>query len=199
MDVAGRRVAGDEILAGTVDLVVVHPPPEHIVRGAVGRGYPLFVFAEAGVDEQEGPAVDLDLFPEFKRRDVVKQPVFRFLRELEIRRPGDAPALVFEPRRLVCFYRAPLLFAQVFAQRVHHQIERVLVIAEQRHDVLPLHHIQQDFHPVLAAIDGVAEEVERVFVGKADLFQHLDVLVIAAVDIRDRVVHRPHLFTGRVR
>ena len=60
VDISGRRVSADDVRSGAVDPLVVHAPPEQIIRGAVGKGFSRRIVAQAGVRQQECPVVDSD-------------------------------------------------------------------------------------------------------------------------------------------
>ena len=49
--------------------------------------------------------------------------------------------------------------------------------------------VHQDFQPVRAPVNHVAQDVQRIGVFEAEAVQELDILVIAAVDVGDSVLH----------
>ena len=60
VDISGRRVSADDVRSGAVDPLVIHAPPEQIIRRAVGKSFSRRIVAQTGVRQQKCPAVDSD-------------------------------------------------------------------------------------------------------------------------------------------
>lgn len=64
------------------------------------------------------------------------------------------------------------------------------MVAEEGDDVRAHHHVHQHFDAVLPPVDDVAEDIEGIGLPQPDLLEHLQVGLIAAVDIGHDVDHR---------
>jgi hypothetical protein len=65
----------------------------------------------------------------------------------------------------------------------------MLVVTHERNDVCSHAHVRKDPHGFFSAVDDIAENVQRIVIGKFDFFQHGYIFFVLTVDVGHNVSH----------